>query len=344
MRASADVSFITPLTTLLLEKKSRGESVAEFANMVKSFNPVTAGEAIITNSGAEKVKIQKLIILMEVLKNAMRQAFNIVDIDLSQIIVTTENENINNLNVSNLVSGYPNNVSEKTDIMKKIVILLDTFEINHIDINSFIINLSDGGKNMEDAINSSLKVALPNGANPLEFIVKSTSDVASVSSQLSSLNGRINVLKIPTANAGVDQNATEERNVTFDGSGSVDFDGSIVSYEWKENNTVLSTNPIFSKNNFPLGEHNITLTVTDNNNDSNSDNIVLIIAVNNAPIANAGTDQLAIDGEIVTLDALQSYDGDGNISSYKWEENGTVLSTSTDFTKSDFTIRRLTLL
>ena len=344
MRASASVNFITPLTTLLLEKKNQNVDVTAFTNLVQNFNPITAGEAIINSSGVEKVKLQKLVILMEVVKNALRQAFAIGNIDLSQIVVTSENESIDSFNLSNLVSGYPQNISEKSDIMKEILIVVDTFDTNKIGINSFLINLSDGGKNIEDAIKSSLKVALPKGANPFEFIIKSPSDIESVSYQLNSLNERLNLLKIPTANAGVDQNATEERNVTFDGSGSVDFDGTIARYEWREENTLLSTEPSFTKNDFSLGEHNITLTVTDDNNNTDSDTMVLTITVNKAPIANAGSDKLTVEGETVTLDGSQSYDNDGEIVSYQWEENSTLLSSSINFTKSDFSIGTHTLL
>ena len=52
--------------------------------------------------------------------------------------------------------------------------------------------------------------------------------------------------------------------VTLDASSVVDVDGEIVSYEWKEGETLLSTEVSFSKSDFAVGNHDITLTVTDN--------------------------------------------------------------------------------
>lgn len=62
-------------------------------------------------------------------------------------------------------------------------------------------------------------------------------------------------------------------NVTFESEGSTDYDGSIVSYSWEtvtiindvySDRRVLSTNPTFTKADFPLGFNLIYLTVTDN--------------------------------------------------------------------------------
>lgn len=68
----------------------------------------------------------------------------------------------------------------------------------------------------------------------------------------------------PTANAGSDQSGViTGTNVTLNASASTD-DGSITSYVWKEGSTTLSTSVSFSKNDFSIGTHVITLIVTDN--------------------------------------------------------------------------------
>jgi|GEM_PF-4949666 len=46
--------------------------------------------------------------------------------------------------------------------------------------------------------------------------------------------------KVPIANAGIDKTISEGNIVTLDASSSTDYNGSIVSYEWKENSTILS--------------------------------------------------------------------------------------------------------
>ena len=83
--------------------------------------------------------------------------------------------------------------------------------------------------------------------------------------------------QIPTAAAGADQTVTEGTAVTFDASGSSDSDGSIVSYEWKEGTTILSTLSSFTKSDFPVGTHTVTLTVTDNDGASSSGTVLVTV-------------------------------------------------------------------
>jgi len=87
----------------------------------------------------------------------------------------------------------------------------------------------------------------------------------------------------PTANAGADQTVTEGDNVTLDASGSSDSDGTISSYEWKEDTTtVLSTSSSFSKSDFTVGTHTITLSVTDNDGATASDKVVVRVVAGGA--------------------------------------------------------------
>ncbi|NRB42928.1 MAG: beta-propeller fold lactonase family protein, partial [Pseudomonadales bacterium] len=53
-------------------------------------------------------------------------------------------------------------------------------------------------------------------------------------------------------------------------------------------------------------------------------------------IAKPGSDQQVVAGDMVTLDASNSVDLDGEIFSYVWSENGTVLSTDKVFNSADF--------
>ena len=81
----------------------------------------------------------------------------------------------------------------------------------------------------------------------------------------------------PMANAGTDQTVIDDdgngsETTSFNGAASSDPDGSIVSYAWSENGTQLATgvNPSFS---LAVGNHTITLTVTDNDGASDTDQI-----------------------------------------------------------------------
>ncbi|HHH51580.1 MAG TPA: hypothetical protein ENK76_04345, partial [Campylobacterales bacterium] len=336
MQSYANTQYISPLTTLVIEKKLRGENTDALEDMVKDFDPVIAGTTILSKTGEEKNKIQKLIILMETVKNAKRQSYPIGNIDVSSIINTNISDTIDSFNINTLSNGFPTNVQTKTDIMKRIMTLIDDLDTNHLNINSFLINISDAGKNIKDSIKSSFIGTLPSDDNELyQAIIKSSSDVSAISYELDSLNNSIELLKIPTANAGFDRNITEGKPSIFDASGSVDFDGSIVSYEWREGNSVLSTNISFTKNDFSLGEHNITLTVVDDINNSDSDLLTIMVLPNKPPVANAGADKIAMIGDSVLFDAGLSSDSDGNIISYQWEDNGTILSHSVTFSTTN---------
>ncbi|MFC2101177.1 PKD domain-containing protein, partial [Bacteroidota bacterium] len=137
----------------------------------------------------------------------------------------------------------------------------------------------------------------------------------------------------PVANAGTDQIVSDSdnsgsENVTLDGSGSSDTDGTITSYVWSENSSQIASgvNPTVS---LSVGTHNIDLTVTDDDNATNTDAVT--ITVNEPPVAEAGLNQTVTDSdnsgaETITLDGTGSYDNDGTISSYVWNENGSQIA------------------
>jgi outer membrane autotransporter protein len=140
----------------------------------------------------------------------------------------------------------------------------------------------------------------------------------------------------PIADAGPDQQLTDSdnsgsENVTLDGTGSTDSDGTIESYVWLEDGSQIATGatPTVA---LSVGEHSLTLQVTDNNNLVGEDQVsITVAAAPNAPVANAGQDQTLSDtdadgSEQVTLDASSSSDADGTIVSYTWLENGTEIA------------------
>ena len=93
---------------------------------------------------------------------------------------------------------------------------------------------------------------------------------------------------LPISDAGEDQSVLVDNIVNFDGSDIIDPDGTIKSYEWMEDETVLSSSIVFVKSDFSVGLHTITLTVTDNKRVSVSDSMVLTITtpVVSPPIPN----------------------------------------------------------
>ena len=85
----------------------------------------------------------------------------------------------------------------------------------------------------------------------------------------------------PTANAGGNQTVTDtddggDEAVTLDGSGSSDPDGTIASWVWTENAAEIATgeSPLVT---FAVGVHTVTLTVTDNEGATDTDNVVITV-------------------------------------------------------------------
>lgn len=80
----------------------------------------------------------------------------------------------------------------------------------------------------------------------------------------------------PVARAGVDQTIYYLDAVTLDASGSTD-NSAIKSYEWKDGNTLLSNAANFTKTDFTVGTHNITLTVTDDAGKTSIDEVIITL-------------------------------------------------------------------
>lgn len=148
----------------------------------------------------------------------------------------------------------------------------------------------------------------------------------------------------PVANAGADNSGNMIDIITLDASASTDSDGTIASYQWKEGETVLSTAASFTKSDFTVGAHTVTLTVTDNDGATNADSVVITI-INASPVAKAGSDVTTNISEAVALNASASTDVDGTIVSYEWKEGEAVLSTvaSFDYSQSTVGVHTITL-
>ena len=87
--------------------------------------------------------------------------------------------------------------------------------------------------------------------------------------------------KPPTADAGANQTVTDtddggDESVTLDGSGSMDPDGSIASWVWTEGASEIATGetPLVT---FAVGTHTVTLTVTDNEGATDTDQVVITV-------------------------------------------------------------------
>lgn len=132
----------------------------------------------------------------------------------------------------------------------------------------------------------------------------------------------------PTANAGNDIQLTLPVNSTnLVGSGS-DSDGSVIGYAWTKISggtvTIVNAgNATVSLNDLQEGVYEFELTVTDDDNDTGKDRVRVTLSsgsVNQAPVANAGSDKLLIlPDNAVTLEGTGS-DNDGSVLTYLWEK------------------------
>jgi len=107
-----------------------------------------------------------------------------------------------------------------------------------------------------------------------------------------------NVNDLPVANAGPDLSASDadgsgSENVVLNGSASFDPDGIIASYEWRENGVLFATSTIAGRD-FTVGDHTVTLTVTDNGGATASDAATITITAQ-PPIATVFADSFETD-------------------------------------------------
>jgi len=144
----------------------------------------------------------------------------------------------------------------------------------------------------------------------------------------------VTVLKVnqqPIANAPASLDAIGNELVTMDGSSSIDSDGTIASYAWIQTSgtSVAITNANQSIASFTApnidAQLGFQLTVTDNDGSTNSRSLIVnltkeapVIVENQAPVANAGSDQTIDEKTLTSLNGNASNDPDGTIVSYSW--------------------------
>lgn len=141
----------------------------------------------------------------------------------------------------------------------------------------------------------------------------------------------------PTADAGPDQTLTDaddsgSEDVTLDGTGSFDLDGTIISYIWTESAAPIATgtSPTLP---FSVGSHTVTLTVTDDRGGQDTDELLVTVqsgGPNQPPMADAGpdidiTDSDGSGDELVMLDGTGSSDVDGTVVNWVWTNGAELL-------------------
>ncbi|WP_222933108.1 PKD domain-containing protein [Fulvivirga aurantia] len=154
----------------------------------------------------------------------------------------------------------------------------------------------------------------------------------------------------PIANAGADQILNLPTNsINLNGSGS-DPDGTVVSYLWvkKSGPTLTLTNndqPTVSLGDLIEGTYRLTLTVTDDEGEEGSDDVIVQVfpeSVNQAPVVDVGPDVNIILPENGTTVTATVSDSDGSISSIDWSQvSGPSTATLTDTDQLEVSIADL---
>ncbi|SDL32502.1 Putative Ig domain-containing protein [Catalinimonas alkaloidigena] len=143
------------------------------------------------------------------------------------------------------------------------------------------------------------------GASPLNIVVTATdvNGIAVTSSYTLTITGGSGN-QYPTANAGADKTVTDSDGngsevVALNGASSSDPDGSITSYKWTENGTQIATGATPNVT-LAVGTHTITLTVTDNQGATATDDVIIQVISNGTNPPPASTD-LWLEAECATL-------------------------------------------
>ena len=148
----------------------------------------------------------------------------------------------------------------------------------------------------------------------------------------------------PVSDAGDPYSGTVNQPVQFDGSGSSDPDGNIVSYEWDFGDGHTGTGSMLEHTYTKADTFIVSLTVTDNGGASAKQmTMATIVPANLAPIADADGPYNGTVNEPVRFDGSSSGDLDGSIIAYTWDfgdnSNGTgPKPTHTYTTDGEFTV------
>ncbi len=128
----------------------------------------------------------------------------------------------------------------------------------------------------------------------------------------------------PTANAGLDKMVKVGSSVSLSGTGFPADPDEDVTYSWTQvSGTTVSLRTSANSASFTApsspGTLVFRLTVTDIRGVSASDDVTVKVALNRAPVANAGADRTAQTGRRVFLNASGT-DPDGDALSYSWSQ------------------------
>jgi len=151
------------------------------------------------------------------------------------------------------------------------------------------------------------------------------------------------VNSLPVARAGSDITINSAVSVNLNANSSSDADANIASYTWEQVGGKLvslsGSSSATASFTAPTGNRVLTFKLTVTDSDGQTDTDLVNVIINTIPVANAGSDIVAITGTVVTLDATSSSDIDGSIVKYTWAQTSgdKVTLSSTAISRPSFT-------
>jgi hypothetical protein len=130
--------------------------------------------------------------------------------------------------------------------------------------------------------------------------------------------------KAPVANAGATQKVRINNPVTLHGEGSSDPDGDVLTYSWTAPAGIVLTNPTSAKPTFTAPDSDVdksyifTLEVSDDLGLKDSKDVTINAISNVPPVISTEPEVYVFEGELVSLDASQSSDSDGDDLIFDW--------------------------
>gem|GEM_PF-4463066 len=144
--------------------------------------------------------------------------------------------------------------------------------------------------------------------------------------------------QLPTAKISGSANGFSDETLKFDGSESNDTDGTITKWEWNFGDNTTAQGEIVNHSYDQRGTYTITLTVTDDNLDTNNTSMTLIISQpNNPPTKPSITGSQTINISEDFIITIQSVDTDNDSIRYHIDWSDGSNTTVSDYLKNETT-------